>query len=54
VTIARNLIRRAKEVAALERYESPFYLKAVEQEHTVPKTGKVDDITVIVASIVKT
>ena len=41
-------------MGGLEVYESPFYLKALEQEHTVPKTGKIDDITLIVATVLRT
>ena len=34
-------------------YESPFYLKAQKFKKEYPQRGKVDDVTVILAKIVK-
>ncbi len=40
-------------MANLTEFESPFYLKAKEQGHKdVPKIGKVDDTTLIIASVI--
>jgi hypothetical protein len=35
----------------MPEYESPFYLKACNHGHKVPKTGKIDDISMIIASV---
>jgi serine/threonine protein phosphatase PrpC len=50
----RTMVKRAKEMAYLLEYESPFYLKAVKKGHSVPKGGKIDDITIIIAEVVLT
>jgi hypothetical protein len=53
VQSAKALVKRTKDIANLKEFESPFYLKAREQGHTdVPKIGKVDDTTMIIASVV--
>lgn len=36
-----------------EEYESPFYLKAKEQGVKYPKQGKPDDVSIIVAQVIK-
>jgi len=36
-----------------EEYESPFYLKATSQGIRFPKQGKPDDVSIIIAQIVK-
>ncbi len=36
-----------------EEYESPFYLKAQTQGIKYPKQGKPDDVSVIIAQIMK-
>lgn len=36
-----------------EEYESPFYLKASSQGIRYPKQGKPDDVSIIIAQIIK-
>ncbi len=36
-----------------EEYESPFYLKAQEQGVRYPKQGKPDDVSIIIAQVIK-
>ena len=44
-------MRKIKEVGAMKEYDSPFYRKGMNQNQKVPKTGKVDDVSIIVASV---
>lgn len=52
VSRVKAVVKRTKERAYLLEYESPFYLKAIKKGHSVPKGGKIDDITIIVAEVV--
>jgi hypothetical protein len=52
VSKVKAVVKRTKERAYLLEYESPFYLKAVRKGHSVPKGGKIDDITIIIAEVV--
>ncbi len=49
VSRVKAVVKRTKERAYLLDYESPFYLKAVKKGHSVPKGGKIDDISIIIA-----
>jgi hypothetical protein len=45
----KNIIKKIKEYSKYGEYESPFYKKALSQGLNVPKTAKVDDISIIIA-----
>jgi hypothetical protein len=45
----KNLINKIKEYYEKREYESPFYMKAQKCGHIVPKTSKMDDISIIMA-----
>jgi hypothetical protein len=51
VESGKRLVKKIKEVGTLREYESPFYRKGIAQNQKVPKTGKVDDTTIIIASV---
>lgn len=51
VEAAKKLVKRTKEVFLLPEYESPFYTKGMKLGEKVPKAGKVDDTTIILARV---
>ena len=45
------MVKKIKEVIGCAEYESPFYLKGRNQNVNVPKIAKIDDITMVIASV---
>lgn len=51
--MAKEIAKRAQTLSLSENYESPFYKKAKECGLRTERSGKPDDISVIVARVMK-